>query len=77
MSNLDTPWFGDFQAAATEELRDAGQRKIAGFAERAAVSERQARDAVARLRSLEASQAVLQVRYLCFHRLPWTPSWLR
>ena len=51
-----------FQAAATEELRDAGQRKIAGFAERAAAAERQARDAVARLRLLASAQETLQVR---------------
>lgn len=49
------------QAAATEELREAGQRKIAGFAERAAAAERQARDVAVRLRALESGQATLQV----------------
>lgn len=50
------------QAAAAEELREAGQRKVAGFAERAAAAERQARETAVRLRALEAGQAALQVR---------------
>lgn len=49
------------KAAATEELREAGQRKMAGFAERAAAAERQTREAAVRIRSLESGQAALQV----------------
>ena len=49
------------QVAVAEELREAGQRKIAGFAERASAAERQAREAAARLRALESGQAALRV----------------
>jgi len=49
------------KVAAAEELREAGQRKIAGFAERAAAAEKQAREASARLRALESGQAALRV----------------
>lgn len=49
------------KVAATEELHQAGQRKIASFAERAAVAERQTREIAARLRALESGQAALKV----------------
>ncbi|CAM9737560.1 unnamed protein product, partial [Ectocarpus fasciculatus] len=48
------------EAAAAEELREAGQRKMSGFAERAMAAERRARGATARLRTLEYGQAALQ-----------------
>lgn len=54
------------KATATEELREAGQRKLAEFAERAAAAERQARDAAVRIRALESGQATLRVRFALY-----------
>ncbi|CAN0170602.1 unnamed protein product, partial [Ectocarpus sp. 6 AP-2014] len=48
------------EAAAAEELREAGQRKVSGFAERAMAAERRARGATARVRTLEYGQSALQ-----------------
>ncbi|CAM9263309.1 unnamed protein product, partial [Scytosiphon promiscuus] len=48
------------EAAATEELREAGQRKITSFAERAVAAERKAREVTVRLRTLESGQAALK-----------------
>lgn len=49
------------KVAAAEELREAGQRKAGGFAERTAAAEKQAREVSARLRALESGQAALRV----------------
>lgn len=63
------------KAAATEELREAGQRKIGVFAERAAAAERQAREVTAKMRALESGQAALQASdgwcYLYCLVSPW------
>lgn len=60
------------KVAATEELHEAGQRKIAGFAERTAAAERQTREVAARLRALESGQAALKVSRadICPHQPP-------
>lgn len=53
------------KAAAAEELREAGQRKITAYAERAAAAERQAREATLRFRGLESAHTALQVGRSC------------
>lgn len=63
------------KAAVAEELREAGQLKIAGFAERAAAAERQAREAAARLRALESGQAALTVRAKFLSSNHTRPAW--
>ncbi|CAM9337712.1 unnamed protein product [Ectocarpus sp. 4 AP-2014] len=57
------------EAAAAEELREAGQRKFSGFAERAMAAERRARGATARVRTLEYGQATLQAEKEASERL--------